>query len=643
MTVPVQDPINVSNNVNGVTSVFPYTFRILAAADLSVTVDEVVQQLGVHYTLDGVGNNSGGNVTFLPSHIPAAGTTVVRQRAMEYKRTDDFQTGGELRATEVNKNYDATVMMVQQLGEAIGRALLLPPGLAGVGTLPLPDALKGLRWNAAENGIENYEITGFSAPGGSDLIGFIQAGTDMVLQTLQQKARERLTAYDAGAMGNGVADDTDAVAAAIDQAISEGKQTVRLPAGRYRLTKKITKNLTGFKGFSLEGEGMGITEILIDYEDADGLELIADSGNYWLDVDQRCAIRIANLSLVTNRVDSGIGFKVNGGTMEGRPPAAISFDHVEFRGATSFFHAWEVCLDLVDVGSAQFNHCRVIAGGPGVATATGIRIRSSGAATDPTELKFTDLEVWYADVGVDAGDHVEGLYFSNPTFVNCNKGIKWVTTTGESGFILLGGHFNCFQRNVELENVFDITITGPVLYHGDSSVGFRSITLENCGAFTVSGAIMRGTVTDTGIYVGTVPVGWGGAIANNYFSGIGVASYLDTNSKNVVVSADNCYLNVADRVANFGTGNRIESTSYAVRQTVAIGGGSPQHTFTVAIPAGIFESAPRHASVMGTSFFTTFIYNFGGSSATLLSFTTRSIDGANFPPTSLDVSVYAVE
>lgn len=224
MTVPVQDPINVSNNVNGVTSVFPYNFRILAAADLLVLVNNIVQVLGVHYTVDGVGNNTGGNVTFLPSFIPVAGSQVVRQRNMEYKRPDDFQIGGEMRASEVNKNYDAAVMMIQQLAEAISRTMIAPPG-SGIDTqLPAPEPLKGIRWNAAANAFENYEITGFSAPGGSALVGFIQAGVAAVLTDVQTKLRRmEINAEDYGVVADGVTDDT----VKLEQVIAFAGQTGR--------------------------------------------------------------------------------------------------------------------------------------------------------------------------------------------------------------------------------------------------------------------------------------------------------------------------------------------------------------------------------------------------------------------------------
>ena len=88
MTVSAQTPINRSTG-NGVTTVFPYTFKIISAADIEVTVDDVLQTLNVDYTVSGAGVDAGGNVTMTTA--PANLTTVVRRRNMALVRTTDYQ------------------------------------------------------------------------------------------------------------------------------------------------------------------------------------------------------------------------------------------------------------------------------------------------------------------------------------------------------------------------------------------------------------------------------------------------------------------------------------------------------------------------------------------------------------------------
>lgn len=119
MTVSAQTPLNRSTG-NGVTTVFPYTFKVLAAADMEVSVDGVVKTLTTHYTLSGVGSDS-GNVTFLVA--PANGAVVVRRRNMGYVRTVDYQDQGELATDILDDDQDAVVLMCQQLAEGLSRSI----------------------------------------------------------------------------------------------------------------------------------------------------------------------------------------------------------------------------------------------------------------------------------------------------------------------------------------------------------------------------------------------------------------------------------------------------------------------------------------------------------------------------------------
>lgn len=62
---------------------------------------------------------------------------------------------------------------------------------------------------------------------GSSMIGFIQAGANAVTRTAQSKMRDTVSVKDFGAVGDGVADDT----AAIQAALSSGAKAVVIPAG----------------------------------------------------------------------------------------------------------------------------------------------------------------------------------------------------------------------------------------------------------------------------------------------------------------------------------------------------------------------------------------------------------------------------
>ena len=64
MTVPSQTPRNLSVAAPGATD-FPFEFKIIDASHLLVQVDGNTKTLDVDYTVDGVGNDAGGTVTFV--------------------------------------------------------------------------------------------------------------------------------------------------------------------------------------------------------------------------------------------------------------------------------------------------------------------------------------------------------------------------------------------------------------------------------------------------------------------------------------------------------------------------------------------------------------------------------------------------
>lgn len=120
MSVTAQTTRNTSTAAAGAT-VFPYAFKIATAGDLLVQVNGVTKTLGVDYTVSGAGMDAGGNVTFVVPMV--GGEKVVRKRAMTIQRATDYQTLGDLRATTLNADLDAAVLMVQQLNELLGRCL----------------------------------------------------------------------------------------------------------------------------------------------------------------------------------------------------------------------------------------------------------------------------------------------------------------------------------------------------------------------------------------------------------------------------------------------------------------------------------------------------------------------------------------
>lgn len=158
MPVPAYPGPNTATG-NGVTTVFPYSFPILAEADLRVSVDDVVKTLTTHYTISGVGESSGGNVTFLSA--PANGAAVVIERSRAYTRTTDYQRNGAFDEQTVDADFDAAIMLIQQLREITRRIPQLAAGTTLLDlALPSPGAGEYLRWNVGGTALETVDLVG---------------------------------------------------------------------------------------------------------------------------------------------------------------------------------------------------------------------------------------------------------------------------------------------------------------------------------------------------------------------------------------------------------------------------------------------------------------------------------------------------
>ncbi|MEG8916454.1 phage tail fiber protein [Klebsiella pneumoniae] len=121
MSVPNQIPYNIYT-ANGLTTVFTYQFYIISASDLEVSINGSVVASG--YTVSGVGNKDGGDITFLTP--PANGAVVMLERVVPTYRLTDYQDNGDLLADTVNKDFDRIWMAIQRAFIDLGLAITRP-------------------------------------------------------------------------------------------------------------------------------------------------------------------------------------------------------------------------------------------------------------------------------------------------------------------------------------------------------------------------------------------------------------------------------------------------------------------------------------------------------------------------------------
>ncbi len=114
---------------NGVTTTFPYGFRILDKSHVRVVLadadgvetDLVVE---VNFTVSGVGDAGGGDVVVTPA--PAAGNTITNLRKPPFTQETDLQNQGAYYAQTVEDRFDMITMQIQTVKERSDRSIALP-------------------------------------------------------------------------------------------------------------------------------------------------------------------------------------------------------------------------------------------------------------------------------------------------------------------------------------------------------------------------------------------------------------------------------------------------------------------------------------------------------------------------------------
>lgn len=165
MTLPATARRAGPFNGNGVTTSFPFTFKVFAAADVQVVKAvsgvETTLVLNSDYTVTLNGDqdaNPGGTITFpISGSALSSGQSLTFTGDIDYDQPLDLPSGGNFSPIALENQLDRTTMQLQQLKEELNRALTLPVSSTASTSLPLPSALKVIGWDSSASGLQNYD------------------------------------------------------------------------------------------------------------------------------------------------------------------------------------------------------------------------------------------------------------------------------------------------------------------------------------------------------------------------------------------------------------------------------------------------------------------------------------------------------
>jgi hypothetical protein len=127
---------------NGSLKVFAYTFRVLDEDEVLVQIKDTnntitTQTITTDYTVSGVGDAAGGNITFVTA--PASTDTVILTRNISFLQSTDYTENAALPAETLEQDFDKSVMRDQQLQEQLNRSLYIDADLAETFSSELPE------------------------------------------------------------------------------------------------------------------------------------------------------------------------------------------------------------------------------------------------------------------------------------------------------------------------------------------------------------------------------------------------------------------------------------------------------------------------------------------------------------------------
>lgn len=544
---------------SGAATVFPFAFKVFAAAEMQVAKlnttsnVETILVLTTDYTvqLNGDQNSNPGGTITLPAVLDSGYNLTITSDIANLQPTDLTNQGG-FYPEVITDALDRATIQIQQLDQN-NRAIKIPlsDGVLDM-TTPVVAARQGkylafdsLGLPIASVGTGNdtalrtdlANATAVSA--GSRLSGFRQTGTGATARTVDDKLKDTVSVKDFGAVGDGTTDDTAAIQAAIT-----ASDSVYIPSGTY----KITSSLLVRSNLKIQGAGKNSS---ILKSGTSGITVISKSGSSSI---QYVVLKDFGILASAGTGDAGTGLLMNSWSYCTIQDVVIN----SFRNTTS----------RLGIGISMINTHALCVWNNFIAVTiqnsdTALKMDSTNATYSTGYNTFTNLVINHEWHMIDMLSTLSNGSIYN-TFVNLmtqNSG-----NTGEG--ILCQGSGNTFIGFVWDGAATNVTY---MLKFESNGVGFGSSNyVQMIGTFTAGKYINNGVGGgNTIINAGTTTTTYTDALTKTQLGGISTAGQIN------IQGTDNSTLILSDGGS---------TTRWAIKDTgtTAVSGLANDYMFCIA-------------------------------------------------------------
>lgn len=292
---------------------------------------------------------------------------------------------------------------------------------------------------------------------------YTQAATGAVLRTVAGKLNDVVSVKDFGAVGNGVANDTAALQAALDSG-----RALFFPAGTYNLTAKL---VSAGKGVQLHTDA-GVTLKWLASAASQGIECsFSNITNHMF--------QIGDIGLITEKEGGGTAIK---GTWPSGPTGynrLAEFGKIQIAGADipGQVGYWDAGIDLTNGWIAFSETVDFYGKGSGTTPLSTAAVIVRGTTTD---AKF-NIRARFAKAGLLIAGFSELVDMSGSIFVACDYAVDCSGTAGLNtpGLLWFGGHASTFKGGIRSINILQANISGILFYkRPDSAENYIGIDLD---------------------------------------------------------------------------------------------------------------------------------------------------------------------